>query len=73
MNALRQFVTVTNDTLTIRLPREYQQRRLEIIVLPADSIDDSDDELGNIMDKMSEKAEKNGLTPDILAKILKEV
>ncbi len=36
MNALRQFVTSTNDTLTIQLPQEYQQRRLEIIVLPMD-------------------------------------
>ncbi len=67
MNALRQYVTTIDGNVTLKLPIEYTRRRLEIIVLPAD---DANDELGNIMDKMSDTAERNGLTPEILAKLL---
>ncbi|MCU0340731.1 MAG: hypothetical protein MUE30_12670 [Spirosomaceae bacterium] len=67
MNALRQYVTTTDGNVILKLPAEYTRRRLEIIVLPAD---DTDDELSKIMDKMSDTAEKNGLTPEILAQLL---
>lgn len=36
MNALRQFVTASSDTLVINLPVEYQKKKLEIIILSAD-------------------------------------
>jgi hypothetical protein len=67
MNAIRQYVTTIDGNVTLKLPAEYTRRRLEIIVLPAD---DSNDELSKIMDKMSDTAEKNGLTPEILAQLL---
>ena len=67
MNALRQYVTTIDGNITLKLPAEYTRRRLEIIVLPAD---DTNDELLKIMDKMSDTAEKNGLTPEILNQLL---
>lgn len=42
MNALRQFVTSVNGSLTIKLPKEYSQKKLEVIVMPA-----TDDLTGN--------------------------
>jgi len=67
MNAIRQYVTTIDGNVTLKLPIEYTRRRLEIIVLPTD---DANDELEKIMDKMSDTAEKNGLTPEILAQLL---
>ena len=36
MNALRQIVSPQNGRLWIDLPKEYQQKRYEVIVLPID-------------------------------------
>ncbi|HAK80231.1 MAG TPA: hypothetical protein DCM71_25840 [Runella sp.] len=36
MNALRQFVVANSDTLVIDLPKEYQKKKLEIIILATD-------------------------------------
>jgi hypothetical protein len=67
MNALRQFVTTTDGTVVLQLPKEYLKRKLEIIILPAD---DGTDELGDIMDKMSATAKRNGLTEELLNELL---
>ena len=36
MNALRQIVTPQNGRLSVQLPKEYTQKRFEVIVLPID-------------------------------------
>jgi hypothetical protein len=74
MNALRQFVTVTdNASVQINLPPEYRQQRLEIIILPMDDMSEATlDAWGSVMDKMSATAQKNGLTPEILKDLLDE-
>jgi hypothetical protein len=37
MNALRQFVTSNNGTLSIQLPVEYHRKNLEVIILPIEN------------------------------------
>lgn len=39
MNALRQVLGPQNGQLIIDLPKEYQQKRFEVIVLPIDDTD----------------------------------
>ncbi len=34
MNALRKIIETTESPLTIELPQEYQNRKVEVIVLP---------------------------------------
>jgi len=41
MNAFRQFMTTSNGDLLIKLPDEYREKRLEVIILSADEVDDS--------------------------------
>lgn len=36
MNALRQILTPSNGQLLIDIPKEYQQKRFEVIVFPID-------------------------------------
>ncbi len=36
MQALRQFQTADKDSISIKLPRAFQKRKLEIIVIPVD-------------------------------------
>jgi hypothetical protein len=36
INALRQIVTTKNGVVSIRIPKEYTQKRFELIVLPID-------------------------------------
>lgn len=69
MNAIRQFITIPDGKVTLQLPKEYYKKRLEIIILPAE---ETLDELGEAMDKMSATAEKNGLTETLLAELLNE-
>ena len=85
MNALRQFITSTEDTLTIQLPREYRKRKLEVIVMPMEDNNTPDGEnqylvrdrelLGKAFWEsvalMRAEATKNGLTEEILDGILK--
>ena len=71
MNALRQFVTATdNASVLISLPPEYRQQRLEIIVLPMDDATISVDEfyLDN-MAKLQQKQENNQKLTQIMDKI----
>ncbi len=72
MNALRQFVTASdNASVLISLPPEYRQQRLEIIVLPL--LDESkEDKFLQLLDETSNKAQKRGLTPEILEQLLNE-
>lgn len=36
MDALRQILTPQNGKLSVKLPKEYTQKRFEVIVLPLD-------------------------------------
>jgi hypothetical protein len=40
MNAIRQFIDVTNNSFTISLPDDFKANRVEVIILPSDNIDD---------------------------------
>ena len=72
MNALRQFVTASDSaSVLITLPPEYRQQRLEIIVLPV-SEDSKEDQFLQLLDDISSKAQKKGLTPEILEQLLNE-
>lgn len=72
MNALRQFVTASDSaSVLITLPPEYRQQRLEIIVLPV-SEDSKEDQFLQLLDEISTKAQKRGLTPEILEQLLNE-
>ncbi len=71
MNAFREFYEGTDDTLVIRIPKEYQKKRLEVIILPAED-KDYKLQLLSIMDKISKDAEKNGLTEEKLQELLDE-
>ncbi|MBB3837208.1 hypothetical protein FHS57_001202 [Runella defluvii] len=42
MNALRQILTPSNGQLLIDIPKEYQQKRFEVIVLPIDETTEQD-------------------------------
>ncbi len=44
MNALRQIVSPQNGRLWIDLPKEFSQKRFEVIVLPVDEPDSYDEE-----------------------------
>lgn len=39
MNAIRQIVSPQNGRLLIEIPKEYQQKRFEVIVFPIDESD----------------------------------
>ena len=72
MNALRPFVTASDSaSVLITLPPEYRQQRLEIIVLPV-SEDSKEDQFLQLLDDISSKAQKKGLTPEILEQLLNE-
>jgi hypothetical protein len=72
MNALRQFVSASDsDSLLISLPVEYRQQQLEIIILPV-AEQSKEDKLLKLMDEMSDKAQKRGLTTKILDQLLDE-
>ncbi|MCU0339297.1 MAG: hypothetical protein MUE30_05400 [Spirosomaceae bacterium] len=43
MNALRQIISPENGKLLIEIPKEYQQKRFEVIVLPIDEPADKDE------------------------------
>jgi Putative addiction module component len=40
MNAIRQFIDVTNNSFTISLPDDFKANRVEVIILPSDNSDD---------------------------------
>lgn len=71
MNAFREYYNSADDTLVIKIPKEYQKKRLEVIILPADEID-SKSELLAIMEKISLDAQKAGLTEEKLQDLLNE-
>ncbi len=54
MNALHQFATSKDGTIHLKVPAEYTQRRLEIIILPADDttqeIESSDKDLERLLE-----------------------
>ncbi len=71
MNALRQFITSTNkDTIIVNIPPEYRDQKLEIIVLPISDGKESYNKMLKLMDKISDKAKKNGLTKKKLEELL---
>jgi hypothetical protein len=72
MNALRQFISASDsDSVLISLPAEYRQQRLEIIILPV-AEPSKEDKLLKLMDEMADKAQKRGLTSEILEQLLNE-
>jgi|LakMenE18May11ns_1017448.scaffolds.fasta_scaffold8672434_2 hypothetical protein len=71
MNAFREYYEGTDDTLVIRIPKEYQKKRLEVIILPAEDIDYKLQLLA-IMDKISIDAQNKGLTEEKLQELLDE-
>ncbi len=87
MNALRTFATADSEgNLTIRVPEEYRQKQVEVIVLPVENIvipkdryyfenlakiqNPKDAEWKEARNKMASQAEKSGLTPELLDDIL---
>ena len=71
MNAFREYYEGTDETLVIRIPKEYQKKRLEVIILPAEDIDYKLQLLA-IMDKISIDAQNKGLTEEKLQELLDE-
>ncbi|MCP9754677.1 hypothetical protein EGI26_05805 [Lacihabitans sp. CCS-44] len=71
MNAFREYYEGTDDTLVIKIPKEYQKKRLEVIILPAEDTDYKLQLLA-IMDKISTDAQKSGLTEEKLQELLDE-
>ncbi len=69
MNAFREYYDGTDDTLVIKIPKEYQKKRLEVIILPAEDVDYKLQLLA-IMDKISTDAQDKGLTEEKLQDIL---
>lgn len=48
MNALRQIIDFSNVNINILLPKEYQSRRLEVIILPLDETEINSNQIFNI-------------------------
>lgn len=71
MNAFREYYEGTDDTLVIKIPKEYQKKRLEVIILPAEDVDYKLQLLA-IMDKISTEAQDKGLTEEKLQELLDE-
>lgn len=71
MNAFREYYEGTDDTLVIKIPKEYQKKRLEVIILPAEDVDYKLQLLA-IMDKISTDAQDKGLTEEKLQELLDE-
>jgi hypothetical protein len=71
MNAFREYYVSTDDTLVIKIPKEYQKKRLEVIILPAEDVDYKLQLLA-IMDKISTDAQDKGLTEEKLQELLDE-
>ncbi len=72
MNAFREFYNSTEDTtMVIKVPKEYQKKRLEVIIIPAED-SDYKSEIFSLMDKISDKAQKNGLNEKKLHQLLNE-
>lgn len=71
MNAFREYYEVTDDTLVIKIPKEYQKKRLEVIILPAEEVDYKLQLLA-IMDKISTDAQDRGLTEEKLQELFDE-
>ena len=71
MNAFREYYEGTDDTLVIKIPKEYQKKRLEVIILPAEDVDYKLQLLA-IMDKISTEAQDEGLTEEKLQELLDE-
>lgn len=71
MNAFREYYEGTDETLVIKIPKEYQKKRLEVIILPAEDVDYKLQLLA-IMDKISTEAQDKGLTEEKLQELLDE-
>lgn len=50
MDALRAFVQQETNILTLSLPEMWVGRRLEVVVLPANDVDETQDFTGNAWD-----------------------
>ena len=71
MNALRQIVTPSNGQLLIDIPKEYQQKRFEVIVLPIDETTEQDilkDKMAAFLNTLP-STEPNITDAEILAEI----
>ncbi len=72
MNAIRQIVVPDSaGTVQVNLPPEFAQKPVEIIAMPLDS-EATGVDLLTIMDYIGFKAAQRGLTPDILADLLRD-
>ena len=67
-------------TITIEVSDELASRLLamsgeerENLLEKAESMLENSDSLSGIMDKMSAEAQKNGMTPEMLERIIKEI
>jgi hypothetical protein len=70
VEALRQYTSTLDGNLILKVPKGYRKRKLEIIIMPAEESSNKRQEMATIMDKMSDRAQKNGLTQKILDEIL---
>lgn len=66
MRAFREIRKVESDTVTVRIPREFREKQIEIIVLPYTDVipDHQQTELLMEFDRMVENAEKRNLKID---------
>lgn len=85
MNAIRQIVSPQDGRLSIEIPKEMDAQAFEVIVLPLGRIDSPLLNLFKVnnneqfsrdfwksVSRLQTEAEQNGLTPEILADILKD-
>lgn len=50
MNAIRQFIEVKDNSFKVNLPEDFKAKRVEIIILPSDDVQISD-ETRNMLDE----------------------
>ncbi|MCP9769649.1 hypothetical protein EGI22_17235 [Lacihabitans sp. LS3-19] len=65
MNAFREYYEGTENTLVIKIPKEYQKKSLEVIILPVEEIDCKLQLMAKI-DKISTHAQNKSLTEEKL-------
>lgn len=72
MDAIRQFIQIENNLLTLRLPPSFSAKRVEVIVMPADDEIDSSQEITGARRSPSAKLKGTRITGDILSPVVPE-
>jgi hypothetical protein len=57
MTAIRKIIENYSNPLTIDLPKEYENRKIEVIVLPLDDDKDKQNDLSNFFGKLQWKGD----------------